>query len=84
MMLETVFSLFFFLYIMSLLFKYGYLKVDGGSPLNSGSNCMNPWSISTLNNLLQKMNAQISKYTVRNFGHSLLDVITYKHWISFH
>ncbi|KAI3765438.1 hypothetical protein L2E82_15471 [Cichorium intybus] len=37
-------------------------KVDGGSTLKSGSSCMNPWSISTINNLLQKMNAQISKY----------------------
>ncbi|KAL4585270.1 hypothetical protein LXL04_009886 [Taraxacum kok-saghyz] len=37
-------------------------KINGGSTLNSGSSYMNPWSISTINNLLQKMNSQISKY----------------------
>ncbi|KAL4585306.1 hypothetical protein LXL04_009923 [Taraxacum kok-saghyz] len=53
--------------------KFWFL-INGGSTVNSGSSYMNPWSISTVNNLLQKMNSQILKYQVRNFG-DLLDTV---------
>ncbi|KAI3718442.1 hypothetical protein L6452_19313 [Arctium lappa] len=39
-----------------------YQKMGGGSTLENGSSCTNPWSISIIKSLLQKRNAQISKY----------------------
>ncbi|KAJ9562918.1 hypothetical protein OSB04_008078 [Centaurea solstitialis] len=39
-----------------------YHKMDGGSTLEDGSSCTNPWSVSIIKSLLQKRNSQISKF----------------------
>ncbi|KAK2982701.1 hypothetical protein RJ640_014501 [Escallonia rubra] len=42
--------------------RLGYSEVDAGVPFENGESCISPWSISTIKDLLQKMNPQILKY----------------------
>uniref|UniRef100_A0A5B7CE93 Putative mitotic checkpoint serine/threonine-protein kinase BUB1 n=1 Tax=Davidia involucrata TaxID=16924 RepID=A0A5B7CE93_DAVIN len=37
-------------------------KIDAGDSFGRGESCINPWSISTVKHLLQRMNPQILKY----------------------
>lgn len=47
------------------LITFGQMK--NGVSAEDGENFINPWSVSTLKNLLQKMNSKVVKYEVRPF-----------------